>query len=537
MPKIEVPQPRALPITDTSRQIPTGLFDEQFAAGQSVARSIGQAGQVMGAAAINTIRAQGEEEFTAAKLDYETAFRSFQSELLTDTDYADYTKKFNDWHDDFTAQRLKQINHRGAQTRAQQQFDFNKAIRGKTIDTDAQNTLVRQTRKTLPDKIDAFVSEELQADTPETMTKAVLERKEYFKTLIETGVLNAGEAATLEKQYQEAKGQRVLQNTVTAIAAEGGWDEALKFLNDPKQVKELIDDFGLELADIDKVLEDVRTQARLSRADGIAELNNQRAGDRLEIVKSMRTADFKESADLIANSSLSGEEQFAWEERLSKRAEAVNNGKDDPMNQTDPAKYFELRRKIETEPGSVIEDDLAAAVGEGISIPDYEKLLGIITDKDNPLNDSSATRAQSSIGRLRTQEIATLPTTRTKEDLPVIREIEAKYLKIANEYDDYLLSDEGRKATDKQKEEKLQTLTGPVREKITLNWFSRLMRKEKGGQFFGLISSEEKALVSKKIKALKKEGLWETLNSEEKAAARKRFEQGQTVDEIMRLLQ
>lgn len=534
MPTISVPQPTALPttaITDTRRLLPPGLFDDQAAAGQGLARAVGQGAQVLGQAAVNTLRAQGAEEFTRAKLDYETEFRNFQSELLTDTDYAGYTKKFNEWHDGFTTERAKQINHRGAQTRAKQQFDLNRAVRGRTIDANAQNALVRQTRALLGDKIDAFVSEELQADTPETIKKADTERKEYFQTLIETGVLNAAEAEVLEKQYQEAKAERVLENTVTGIAVEEGWDEAMKFLNDPKEVKRLVDDFGVELADIDRILEDVRTQANLSRAEGKAELENQRKTDRQAILNKLIATDFTDMADFVNATALSPTEKLSWIEKSETRAAAINAGKADPMNQTNPAKYFEIRRKIETDPGSVTEADLAAAVGEGISIDDYETLLKIITDKNDPRNAPSAKRGQAVISRLRQLSLQL-----AKEDPDLDpREIELNALAVQNEYDQWLV--ENPKATDEEKEKKVRTLTEPARDKTALSWFDRLTRPS--GRRIPLTilpfarATEEEALVDKKIDVLKGEGIWQKLSKEDKASARRAFERGGTVQEVI----
>lgn len=664
MPRIEVPQPRALPttaITDTRRMLPPGLFEEQFAAGQGLASGIGQLGGVLGVAGIrktaqekaqaeeearlkekarqDTLKAQEKEEYAVANLGYATALRQFKAELLTDTNYAGYTEKFDAWHDTTSAELIKQINHPEAITRAKLKFDTLRATGGTSIDALAQQSLVRQTRTLLPDKIEDFVTEELQADTEETLQTAVDERQEYFQMLIDTGVLNVAEAQAIERQYQEAKAERVLENTVTGIAVEEGWDEALKFLNDTQEVKRLVEDFGVELADIDRILEDIRTQARLSRAEGKAVLENERKDDRQKILNKLIATDFTDMADFVNDTSLTPGEKLQWIEKSESRAEAINKAKKDPFEQTHNPTYFALRRKIQLDPDSVTEEDLAELVGKGdklkftlptpeqqrkdartgelgqvgnsseisitvidprlnngkptniptlvkgqidveelaitfewtreqeqiaieraaervaagatlpsfetielavkaagersktkdaggISIPDYEKLLKMITDEDDPLNDPSSIRAQAIIGNLRTQEIAILKTPRKEKDLPKVRAIQVKYLRISNEHDAYLLSEEGRKATDKQKEDKLFASLGPTRDEITLNWFQRLVRTEK---------REEAALVDKKIDALKEEGFWKDLTDEDKAMIRRRLERGDTVENIIRL--
>lgn len=400
-------------ITDTRRQLPVGLFDDQFAAQRGLARGVGQLGQAAGTAAVqktaqeaqaaaDTLRAQGEEEFTRAKLGYETRFRAFQDELNKDTDYGGYTTKFDAWHESNTAELLKEINHPGALTRATDQFTLNKAVRGKTIDANAQNSLVRQTRATLPEKMESFVSEELAADTPETVTKAVTERQAYFQTLIETGVLNAAEAEALERQYQNIKGQRVLQNTVTAIAVEEGWDEAIDWLNEPKNVAELIEDFGLDLADIDSILEDVKTQANISRADGKAELENQRTADRDVIVKSLRGDDLKKTSDLVAASALTPEEQFTWDERINKKSEAI-------IANTKIVTDERIRRRLESMAndipiGSVTKEQVIAAADkarytdETIDDGAYDQITAM-ADREHTSYQSTAMREAESFGQ------------------------------------------------------------------------------------------------------------------------------------------
>ena len=94
------------------------------------------------------------------------------------------------------------------------------------------------------------------------------------------------------------------------------------------------------------------------------------------------------------------------------------------------------------------------------------------------------------------------------------------------------------KPTDAELEKKVRSLTEPAREAVTLNWFEKMFSpKEKG--FFTAIgfNTETMELVQEKIDVLKDENIWQTLNTDEKESARKRFEQGQTVEEIIGLLQ
>ncbi len=496
MPKITVPQKTTVPGTDLGPKIPIGLFSDQFAARRAGAEAIGQAGQLAANSAINTIRAQGAEESTSARLDYATAFREFQPELLKSTDYSTYGEKFNAWHDAFTAERIKKVNHKGAARRTQIEFDYQRALRGRTIDSDAQTKLVRETRRTLPAKIDAFVSEELGANTPEEIKKANTERAEYFQTLIETKVLNEAEAAALENQYQTAKGERVLQNTVTALAVEEGWDEALKWLDEPGNAEKLFDEFGIKVQDLTSLKNAVKASAERSRSDGIVTLARQREADGGEFVNRLdglvrgtaKDDTFNDLIDDVLASSLTptGENsKQSWIDKINSQSKAINDGKEDPFNQTDNAVLFELRTRIEDDPGSVTVDELREKVGKSISIADYNTLFGMVTDADNPLNKPQATRGQQIISRLRQLAIDDFKAGKLpegQEDL-TLRQIELDYQRTQNEFDRWQL--DNPKATDAEIEDKLQVLTEPAAKVVVEGFFLRLGRFLKGGNITG----------------------------------------------------
>lgn len=553
MPEITVPRKTAVPGSDLGPQIPIDLGSDQFAAQRAGAKLLGDVGQIGVDSAVNTIRAQGAEEFTSAKLDYETEFRKFQAELLTDTDYSSYSEKFNAWHDGFTNERIKGVNHKGASGRTAEEFDYQRAVRGRTIDSDAQTKLVRETRRTLPDKIEVFVSEELGAETPAEIDKANNERAEYFQTLIETGVLNEAEAAGLEMQYQTAKGERVLQNTVTGIAVEEGWDEALEWLDDPGNIKNLLDEFGIEVEELTPLTNAVKARAERSRSDGIVTLSRQREADGDEFVKRLDglvrgTAEadtFNELIDDVLGSSLTPTGQNSkqsWIDKINSQSKAINDGREDPFNQTDNAVYFDLRTRIEDDDAEnpVTIDELREKVGKGlataekpggISLTAYNTLFGMVTDADNPLNKPQAKRAQQVFSRLRQLALDAFKT----GDLPEGQEdltpgqIELNFLAIQDEFDGWLTDDPD--ATDAQIQEKVRVLTRPVAEAVTLNFFEKLIKPKRG--FLKGVRPEAEALAAKKLKALKKEPVWDTLSDTEKKEAKQAFDNGFTLDDVL----
>jgi hypothetical protein len=196
------------------------------------------------------------------------------------------------------------------------------------------------------------------------------------------------------------------------------------------------------------------------------------------------------------------------------------------MNQTSPSKYFELRRKIETKPGSVIEADLAAAVGQGISISDYNTLLTMVKDKDNPLNTPQAKRGQTVIDRIRSltqQQIKAGE--KGFADLDP-RQQELGFLALQNELDRWIIE---TKPTDAELEKKVRSLTEPVVEEVTLGFLDRVIT----GFFRAGKGKFDRALVDKKIDELKDRGIWKTLEPEDKESVQKAFERDVTVQQII----
>ncbi len=355
-----------------------------------------------------------------------------------------------------------------------------------------------------------------------------------INTLVQGGlddgsIKTASQALALKEKMTE-NWQRVdIWRKATSIVRPDGeidWSETVRWFSQEKNIKDLPEDIIEDFAGT------ARSQESHQRAEDKRALENIRKTDRQKILDKFIAEDFVKMPLFINSTSLSPEEKFGWIEKSNTRSAAINDGKNDPMNQTDPAKYFELRRNIETRPGSVTEADLAAVVGNGISIDNYKELLKIITDKGDPRNAPSAKRGQAVISRLREQSLALA---KKDEDIDP-REIELNALAVQNEFDQWLLANP--EATDEQKEAKIRTLTQPAREAVTLNWFEKLFSPKEEGFFTAIgFNTEALELVQEKIDVLKDEDVWKTLNDEEKESARKRFEKGQTVEEIMRLLE
>ena len=166
--------------------------------------------------------------------------------------------------------------------------------------------------------------------------------------------------------------------------------------------------------------------------------------------------------------------------------------------------------------------------------------LDAIETNPETLKRAAVARGQQSLSRLRAAELSFIPTPRTEDDFIKIREIEQRYLEKGNELDNW--STGNPKATEADVENKVEGLSRPDREEITLSAFSSFTRgKTKLRAFpftgpFGLFrETEPQALVSKKIRSLQDEPFWGTLNDEDKAAIRTRLEAGASVEDIVNL--
>ena len=301
------------------------------------------------------------------------------------------------------------------------------------------------------------------------------------------------------------------------------WSQAVKWFDNAENIAGLPEDIVEDFAGT------VRSQATVQKRRDEKIIRNRQNRKRDEIYE-MIEANSEDTITTINNSRLPGKEKAVLR--------ALARKPDVTFNFTEYNKVVDIIDGI-TE-GTHTEEQADRAIAEGAG-KHYDgtvarSLRSKLSEKsktDSPLTTTQAKRAQDSIGRMREAEIGQIKTPLNEEGLLEVRALEDKYLRISNEYDAYLLSEEGRKATDDQKQKKFQALTGPIREEVALGFISRALRKERGVQFFGLITSEERALVNKKIKVLKDEGVWEGLSKEDRDSVKRAFEGGSTVDEAV----
>lgn len=154
-------------------------------------------------------------------------------------------------------------------------------------------------------------------------------------------------------------------------------------------------------------------------------------------------------------------------------------------------------------------------------------------DPDSPLNNPVVKRAQKMLDELKADHFWLSDEAKKAGEYTPEEEKENifTWLRLSNDFSEWAIKNPD--ATDEQIEQKIERMLAPKREEIKLNWFQRLMWQKGDTQLFGLVLSQEEKLARKKIDSLKDEGVWDTLNEQEKLDARDAFLEGRTVQEVL----
>ncbi len=377
--------------------------------------------------------------------------------------------------------------------------------------------------------------------------------KDYIQGLQEAGWISGSQKnqwdAILDSavnEQQKTIASQIINDEILTIAIEAeaveegsGWDATLKALNDPKNAKRLADELGMSLADIDDVIEDVKTQATLTRADQVKQTEESQAEEINSIAGKLNNKEYAGIEDFInAQPSMTEIQKGVWLEKAEKSAEAINKRNPDPLTVTNSQVYFDTLKDIE----SMTPDKIDALTGKGLSLADNEKFKGMLGE-DSALNKPTSKRAQAAVARIRALDIR-IATQEAKsgEEVVAATEVEADYLRIQNDIDDWIELNKDDKDFDAKLEKKTKELLTPIAEEVTLGFFSGLLRKPErkgafiagrpGSQFFGLVSSEEEALATKKFETFQTEAIFETLTPEEQEEARTAFANGWTIKDV-----
>ena len=188
--------------------------------------------------------------------------------------------------------------------------------------------------------------------------------------------------------------------------------------------------------------------------------------------------------------------------------------------------------KIGRNPEGMTDDVLEALVKSNSLTWDDVEELKKVRDTDSPMKRPAFDRGLTAI-----EEVMDAKIKHNKDaDAYTIKEetddLNRKQ-QIKNEFETWV---NAKDRTDDEIEKKVKSLTKIPAEKVVLSLFNRIMRIDRK-QLFGLISSEEEVLAKKKMKALEKEDVWAKMTNAEKESARKRFERGDSLNSVLKLLE
>lgn len=353
---------------------------------------------------------------------------------------------------------------------------------------------------------------------------------ELNEDMIESGLLNPDVTAARQEQdfaiIDKAEKKVAIGNAV-GIGFEA-W-QATVSIDDPdgdlNAAFDVIDALDVPEGDKQEIESELKTRVANRRAETKLEAEQADAKSVETINGWINKGELDGITDRIKKLPLTETRKTEEIKKVNAHIVAINKGNPSPYEQTDPETYFDLRRKIEFDPLSVTEADLAAVVGkgkdDGISTDDYEKLLGMIRP-DSPLKRPAVTRAQASIQRIRAADKQISKFDTIEEEL----ENERFYLGVSNDVDAWVLSQTaaGKEPTDEQIDQKTINLMRPRTEAIVLNAFELLVTPA---------FAEETTLQSKRFKAFKKDPAFERLSDEDVEIAKDLFRLGATLQEVL----
>lgn len=590
-----------------SIKISPTAFQGEFAARQGLERAIGQ-----GAVSLvkNMENLQRTTELANAQVSYDQQFRAFQATELTNPDHVGSTARFDKFHIDTSGAITGAMKNGRARRQADTYFRGLQSRRGTAVQADAFRRQAAEAQALITPNLESYAQQFTDART-EGEQQEILSAADTYLELLHTGdpddpsvpgnLLNSAQLIQRQEEWDN-----ILEETTRADAFVKARDTAMSFATVEDAVGFVDSLTGvLDRPDREDLLAQVKRQFSAREAEETEALEAQQIVDRQSILDRFIAKEY-ENIDVFINSlSLDVPEKLSWIEKSEARTKAINEGKEDPFLQTDSATYFETYRKIQADPDSVSEDDLADLVGKGeggelvqqelttlpqdkeaefqtqfakvsaslninsnpddprhfydyrglfketgklatgpqahfpskfkllghpnlivngkdtrtgevatpelieqnkvaneqggrgvteggISIADYEKLLGMTTDATNPLLRPANKRAQAAIQRMRSVELQ-FEQTREKLEEDII--IEDKYLGIANDLDAFIQANPD--VTDEQIDAKTRQLLQPQAEAVTIGMFEDFLNPlgfEKGtilSKLFGRTKTPE----------------------------------------------
>ena len=366
--------------------------------------------------------------------------------------------------------------------------------------------------------------EVLRSKLPETLAGytrngKVEEAEKYIQGAFDDGYLSTAQKVSAEKSLEKTiQGQLkddAIEDAFSVWESTGDLNAAFDFINKDPRISQ---------SDKQETKSEIKTRVTNRRAEEKQRLQQAQAEQEEIIWDAMKNGQFEGIDQLIdSQPDLTPKQKILWSEKAKARAKAVADGKKDPFEESKPEVYFDLSRKIALAPKSITEADLAKKVGKGLSIADYEKLLGRIRTEKSPLNRPSVKRAHKVIDALLAARKGLLDKELDKDDDTYedrLIELQIEFFEIENLLDDWIKQNADDPDFDEKLERKTQVMLMPEIEKTTLKSYE--------GTF-----GRQKALAKKKLKRLQEKAIWTELSDAEQKRAKEFFDKGGTIQEFI----
>jgi hypothetical protein len=347
---------------------------------------------------------------------------------------------------------------------------------------------------------------------------------------------NTKTASVMAKQAESAM-RTALESHVAAVIAAEGFDAAEAMVSDPKNIQAMVDKYGLSIADVSALQSDMRgfvaaekakeTQAKVQRVE------DQRK-QAFQYILSDDIDQLRKGLDFLKDSELDDRETRAT--AIQAKIKALGNDKDTPI--TSQVEVEKILSSVAR--GTVKRDDAITQLmkTKGVNSTDMsaymKRLFAASEQADKSPMTPQQNRALDVIDRLRSARISFAEATLDKDEPELEAEkqrIEIQMYKVSNDLLEWFKKNPD--ATDDEIEKKADTLTRPIVQAETQNAIVRMLRPKTGPGF--ILASEETREMDLKIKALKKNGVWQTLTPDEQESVKTGLKSGMTVEEIVRM--
>jgi hypothetical protein len=347
---------------------------------------------------------------------------------------------------------------------------------------------------------------------------------------------NSNTAALMAKQAESAA-ETTVENHVASLISTGGFEAAEEFVSNAKVIGELVSRFNYPISKISALQGNIKgfivaEKAKENQAK-IQRIETQR-NQAFQYILSDDIDELRKGLKFLENSELDDRETRAT--AIQAKIKALGNDKDTPI--TSQVEVEKILSSVAR--GTVKRDDAITQLmkTKGVNSTDMsaymKRLFAASEQADKSPMTPQQNRALDVIDRLRSARISFAEATLDKDEPELEAEkqrIEIQMYKVSNDLLEWFKKNPD--ATDDEIEKKADTLTRPIVQAETQNAIVRMLRPKTGPGF--ILASEETREMDLKIKALKKNGVWQTLTPDEQESVKTGLKSGMTVEEIVRM--